>query len=120
MSSTVAAVARERQFRRAPAVELVSGELSVVFLPGLGMTGVSLRYRGDEHLALPGGLDALRAGHTMGLPLLAPWANRLSGRRYRAGSVTVDLSGVTLPVDDNGLPIHGFLVGQPGWTVDRL
>ena len=56
----------------------------------------------------------------MGLPLLAPWANRLSGRRYRAEGVTVDLDGVSLPVDDNGLPIHGFLVGRPGWTVDRL
>jgi galactose mutarotase-like enzyme len=122
MSSSVAtgARARERRFRREPAVELLSGELSAVFLPGLGMTGVSLRYRGNEHLALPGGLDALRAGHTMGLPLLAPWANRLSGRRYRVGSVTVDLGGITLPVDDHGLPIHGFLVGRPGWTLDRL
>ena len=112
--------ARERRFRGEPAVELVSGALSAVFVPDVGMTGVSLRYHGGQHLALPGGLDALRAGRTGGLPLLAPWANRLSGWRYRAAGVTVDLDGLPLPVDDNGLPIHGFLVGRPGWAVEQL
>jgi galactose mutarotase-like enzyme len=114
------AVAREARFRGEPAIELVAGGLAVAFTPGVGMTGVSLRYCGEEHLALPGGLDALRAGRTGGLPLLAPWANRLSGRRYRAAGVTVPLEGLDLPVDTNGLPIHGFLVGAPGWSVDRL
>jgi galactose mutarotase-like enzyme len=112
--------AQERRFGGEPAVELTVGPLSAVFTPDLGMTGVSLRYRGSEHLALPGGLEALRAGHTTGLPLLAPWANRLSGRRYRAAGIAVDLSGLPLKVDDNGLPIHGLLVGRPGWSVDRL
>jgi aldose 1-epimerase len=83
------------------------------------MTGVSLRRRGREFLALPGGVDALRAGHTGGLPLLAPWANRLSDRRYRVGRTTVDLAGKRLHTDANGLPIHGLLVGVRGWTVDR-
>jgi aldose 1-epimerase len=83
------------------------------------MTGVSLRLRGREFLALPGGLDALRAGHTAGLPLLAPWANRLGGLRYRAAGVTVDLHGLSVRTDDVGLPIHGLLVGRAGWTVTR-
>ena len=52
------------------------------------MTGVSLRLRGREYLALPGGIAQLRAGGTSGLPLLAPWANRLASRRYRAAGVT--------------------------------
>lgn len=112
--------ARERRFRGEPAVEIVSGPLAAVFVPDVGMTGVSLQYDGREYLALPGGLDALRAGRTGGLPLLAPWANRLSERRYRAAGITVDLEGLTLPVDGNGLPIHGFLVGQPGWKVEQL
>jgi len=117
---TTTAVARERRFRGEPAVELVSGGLSATFAPGIGMTGVSLRSRGGECLALPGGLDALRSGRTGGLPLLAPWANRLARRRYRAAGVAVSLEGIDLPVDDHGLPIHGFLVGAPGWSVDRL
>jgi aldose 1-epimerase len=112
--------AEERRFRGEPAVELTAGPLSAVFAPGLGMTGVSLRHRGGEHLALPGGLDALRGGHTTGLPLLAPWANRLSRRTYRAAGVTVDLARLRLHVDDHGLPIHGFLVGRPAWSVEQL
>ena len=109
----------EHQFRGERAITLTAGDLAATFVPQIGMTGVSLRYRGHEHLALPGGLDALRAGYTAGLPLLAPWANRLASRRYRAAGVAVDLRGLRLGTDDNGLPIHGLLVGKPGWRVDR-
>ena len=62
---------------------------------------------------------ALRAGATLGLPLLAPWANRLAARRYRAAGVDVDLDGLPLGTDGNGLPIHGLLVGRPGWRLGR-
>jgi aldose 1-epimerase len=116
----VTASAGEGRFRGEPAVTLRAGDLSATFLPGLGMTGVSLRAGRREHLALPGGLDALRAGATLGLPLLAPWANRLGAWCYRAANVTVDLDGLALRTDDHGLPIHGLLVGRPGWRVDRL
>ena len=68
----------ESRFRGEPAITLESGELSATFLPEVGMTGVSLRLRGRQYLALPGGVDHLRAGGTGGLPLLAPWANRLA------------------------------------------
>src|SRR5712692_8858950 len=112
--------AEEGSFRGEPAIVLRAGELHATFLPGLGMTGVSLRYRGREHLALPGGLAALRAGRTLGLPLLAPWANRLGAWRYRAAGVSVDLRGLPLGTDGHGLPIHGLLVGKPGWRVDSL
>jgi aldose 1-epimerase len=111
---------REGRFRGAAAIVLEAGALTATFLPDVGMTGVSLRYKGREHLALPGGLAHLRAGGTGGLPLLAPWANRLSSRRFRTAGVSVDLDGVQLPVDGNGLPIHGLLLGVPGWRVERL
>jgi galactose mutarotase-like enzyme len=81
------------------------------------MTGVSLQRGRREHLALPGGVAALRAGHTGGLPLLAPWANRLASRRYRAAGVDVDLRRRRVHTDENGLPIHGLLVGSPEWEV---
>jgi aldose 1-epimerase len=108
----------EGRFRGVAAVVVSAGDLSATFLPDVGLTGVSLRYRGREHLALPGGLPALREGATLGIPLLAPWANRLAGRRYRAARVTVDLEGLPLGTDENGLPIHGLLVGRPGWRLD--
>jgi hypothetical protein len=110
---TVGAEVVEGRFRGTSSLALTSGDLVATFLPDLGMTGVSLQYRGAEHLALPGGLDALRAGATLGLPLLAPWANRLATRQYRAGGVGVDLRGLELTTDDNGLPMHGLLVGNP-------
>jgi galactose mutarotase-like enzyme len=109
----------EGRFRGTSSLALTSGDLVATFLPDLGMTGVSLQYRGAEHLALPGGLAALRAGATLGIPLLAPWANRLATRRYRAGRVGVDLSGLELTTDDHGLPMHGLLVGKPGWRIGR-
>lgn len=112
--------AEEGRFRGEPAVVLTSGDLRAVFLPDLGMTGVSLRYRRGEYLALPGGLDALRAGHTGGLPLLAPWANRLGAMQYKVGARHVDLAGLGVHTDPNGLPIHGLVVGRPGWEVREL
>ncbi len=117
--SGVAGSVEEGRFRGEPSMHVAAGELTATFLPGLGMTGVSLRHRGQEHLAIPGGLPALRRGATLGLPLLSPWANRLGSRRYRAAGVDVDLTGLPLGTDANGLPIHGLLVGRPGWRIDR-
>jgi|RhiMethySRZTD1v2_1073278.scaffolds.fasta_scaffold30745_2 galactose mutarotase-like enzyme len=98
-------------------VTLVSGPLEVAFLPDVGMLGVALRHRGDDLLALPGGLAGYRAGHVTGLPLLAPWANRLGERRYAVGDVEVDTTGLDLPTDGRGLAIHGTMTAQPGWEV---
>jgi len=108
-----------------PSVVIRSGELEATFLPGLGMLGASLRHAGAELLVLPHGIQGYRDGHQAGLPLLAPWANRLGARAYRVGDIAVDLDGVTLSTDDNGLPIHGTLTAATGWRVtsagaDRL
>ena len=45
------------------------------------------------------------------IPLVHPWGNRLGRWGYRVGRTTVDLRGLDLPTDDNGLPIHGNLRG---------
>ena len=103
-----------------PAVQLAAGELEASFLPRLGLLGASLRHRGEELLALPGGIAGYRGGHVTGLPLLAPWANRLPGRRYRAAGTEVDLEGLALQTDPGGLPIHGTLTAHPGWRLERL
>ena len=102
------------------AVHLAAGELEATFLPGLGLLGTSLRHRGEELLALPGGVAGYRGRHVTGLPLLAPWANRLPEWRYQAAGVEVDLDGLDLHTDPGGLPIHGTLTAHRGWRLERL
>ncbi|MDP9209244.1 MAG: aldose 1-epimerase [Actinomycetota bacterium] len=102
------------------AVTLAAGELEATFLPGLGLLGTSLRHRGEELLALPGGVAGYRGGNVTGLPLLAPWANRLPSWRYRAAGTEVDLDGLDLRTDPSGLPIHGTLTAHGGWRLERL
>jgi aldose 1-epimerase len=97
-----------------------SGPLDATFLPQLGMLGSSLRHHGEDLLALPGGLDGYRKGNVTGLPLLAPWANRLGARRYEVDGIAVDLDGLALTTDERGLPIHGTMTAQSGWEVIEL
>jgi aldose 1-epimerase len=105
-------------FAGEPAITLAAGPTELTVLPGIGLLGGSLRHRGLEHLSLHGGAAAARGGHTTGLPLLAPWANRLGGDVYRAAGRKVDLSAApAIHRDGNGLPIHGTLVGRAGWTI---
>ncbi len=110
-----------RTWLGSPAVDLSAGALTATFLPNHGMLGVSLRLHGEEWLALPARRSvARRQGAMAGIPLLAPWANRIDGLRYRIAGVEVDLTGQDLPTDPNGLPIHGLLLGRPGWAIELL
>lgn len=112
---------RVHSFRGVPAATLSGADHAATFLPELGMLGVSLRWRGHELLSLHGGLPAWRAGHTTGMPLLAPWANRLGTRRITVGRTPVDLRrDRRVHVDGNGLPIHGLLLGAHRWTVTTI
>ena len=99
------------------------GELQAAFVPAAGMVGCSLQHRGEELLGQRGGLRAYVAEHsTMGIPLLHPWANRLSRMRFALNGreIVLDSPG-RLPVslDPNGLPIHGLLAGAGDWRVER-
>jgi len=113
--------ARLHLFEDQPAVTLNAGELSATFLPGLGMLGASLRKGTNEFLSLHAGVNGYAKGHTTGLPLLAPWANRLGGDEYKVGSLTVDLAQAPrIHRDANGLPIHGTLGADTGWDLVRI
>ena len=100
--------------------KLTAGELEAVFLPGRGMLGVSLRYRGEELLRRLENLDqAAEKGSTAGIPLLYPWANRLAGARYRAAGreVSFDSASPLVHGDEHGLPIHGVKWALLNWNV---
>lgn len=108
--------------RGVPAVRLAAGDYAATYLPSLGMLCASLEHRGDELLVLPGGLDAYRDGHTVGLPLLHPWANRLGSRELKVAGQQLDLrrlpaAAAPLHTDANGLPIHGLMAARPEWKV---
>jgi len=114
----MATIGIHRRFGAA-AVTLTAGDLAATFLPELGMAGAALRWRDHELVVLRGGSRQLAAHRTGGVPLLHPWANRLAQRRYVAAGVAVDLRRQDLPTDDNGLPMHGTMVGRAGWEVTK-
>jgi galactose mutarotase-like enzyme len=92
--------------------------VEAAFVPGAGMVGTSLTRDGRELLARRHGLAGyLSSGSTYGIPLLAPWANRLAevdqawdgtAWRVRPGDPGVHL-------DEFGQAIHGLLAGAAGW-----
>ena len=90
--------------------------LTAAFAPGANMVLHSLTQDGRELLATNDGLRAYRErGATMGIPLLHPWANRLSGDDYAVSGTRVTLPR-DMPLTDrdhNGLPIHGALPATP-------
>ena len=102
--------------------------LTATFVPSAGMICTSLADGGVELLGQRRGLQAyLDNGKTMGVPILYPWANRLSANTYDVdgGAVTVTPGVGGVRADGNGLPIHGVLSAYPGWLVteqsgDRL
>jgi galactose mutarotase-like enzyme len=112
----------ESLYQGYPTRTLISheAELEVTFAPGIGMVGASLKHSGDELLGQRGGLARYEATRsTMGIPLLHPFANRLSGFTYTAAGQTVrlDPDSPLVKQDPNGLPIHGFLGASPYWEV---
>ncbi|MEI8082580.1 MAG: aldose 1-epimerase, partial [Actinomycetes bacterium] len=102
------------------AVTLLSVDhgFEVTFVPAAGMVGASLISAGQEVLGQRKGLAAYcSGGHTFGIPLLAPWANRLVANRFNGVELVTDgTPGVHL--DENGRPIHGLLAGAT-FTVTR-
>jgi len=101
-------------------ITLAAGDLAATFVPRLSLVGSSLTHRGEELLGTRGGLDAwAQRGKTMGIPLLHPWANRLSGWSYEVDGRQVELARGSAHVrpDEHGLPIHGVLHGETSWVV---
>ena len=82
----------------------------VSILPGSGNRAYELTVHGKQVLAKPGGI-----------PLLAPWANRLNQSAFWANGKKYLLNpGLeTVHYDNNHLPIHGLL-DKAVWTVTSL
>ncbi|CRZ16590.1 aldose 1-epimerase [Mycolicibacterium neworleansense] len=97
-----------------------SSSLTATYVPAAGMICTSLADGDVEYLGQRRGLQAyLTDGKTMGIPILYPWANRLSANEYRANDTAVTLTpGVNgVRGDANGAPMHGVLAASPDWQV---
>jgi len=96
--------------------------LKVAFVPGAGMVGTSMTLDDVELLGRRGGLAcSMSTGSTFGIPLLAPWANRLGEIHQRVGVVEWDvLPGAPgVNVDVLGQAMHGLLAAAPEWVVEE-
>jgi galactose mutarotase-like enzyme len=97
-----------------------SSPLTTTVVPLAGMVVTSLHDGENEFLGQRRGLDAyITAGKTMGIPILYPWANRLSASKYGINGAVVSLTAGTggVRTDEHGVPIHGVLAAYPGWLV---
>jgi aldose 1-epimerase len=93
---------------------LRAGQLEADIAPEAGMVVASLRHRGAELLGVRRGLEAYRrSGSTFGVPLLYPFANRLSADRGEL----IDASAARRD-PATGLPIHGLPAARAGWSLD--
>lgn len=103
-----------------PAYVLVSddGRLRATVVPDLAMLISSLTLDGMEFLGRPNTVEQFaERWATTGVPLLHPWANRLSGPRLVGVDMpTVDTASPLVPTDDGGLAIHGVNLADAGWT----
>jgi galactose mutarotase-like enzyme len=97
-----------------------SSPMTATYVPGAGMICTSLTEDGVEYLGQRRGLDAyVTAGKTMGIPILYPWANRLSANTYDVDGAVVTLTAGAggVRTDEHGAPMHGVLAAYPGWVV---
>ena len=97
-------------------IRIQDGDLVVEIDPSNGNNAHSMTVRGHEmvwaHAA---------KGHLQGIPLLAPWANRIDGDAYFANGrkYLLNLGLDNLQYDANHLPMHGLLGFADGWKVIR-
>jgi aldose 1-epimerase len=120
----VSASVRREPEPLAPSLErvvLASGDgLEAAFVPAVGMLGISLTLDGTELLAPRHGIDGyVEKGSTLGIPLLHPWANRLSTVTQTVDDVTWDVvvGEPGVHPDKNGLAMHGLVAGLDAFEV---
>jgi len=96
----------------------------VSIAPSIGNIAYEMKVNGQTILAPPPApLAEWKAKPAQaGIPLLAPWANRLDADAYWANGKKYLLNpdAVNLRRDANGLPIHGLLLFASDWRVVAL
>jgi aldose 1-epimerase len=101
-------------------VQIHDGDITVSIAPSFGNITYSMIAGGHELLWTPDSIENWRTTRKLGgIPLLAPWANRLDGESYYVAGkqyrLNPDLGD--LRYDANHLPIHGLVSFTDRWKV---
>lgn len=98
-------------------------DVEVSISPSIGNIAYDMRVSGKPILLPPPGTLAewKSKPSQAGIPLLAPWANRIDGDAYWANGKKYVLNSElgNLRRDPNGLAIHGLLLFASAWQVVR-
>jgi aldose 1-epimerase len=102
-------------------VTIGDGAVEATFVPEVGMVCNSLRHEGEELLFQRDGLTAYQEhGTGFGIPLLHPFANRLSAWEFELAGQRVKLdpdSAIAHRDAATGTVIHGLLAASPYWKL---
>src|SRR5688500_19317347 len=124
LASIVAAVPAEAQQyaarQKGDIVQLEDqkNQTTVAIITSVGMIAYEMTVKGQNILRGPNSIDEFRAkpAGLPGIPLLAPWANRLdeqgfyaNGKRYPFDMALGNVNGA--------IPIHGFMTRTNQWQV---
>ena len=121
--SVVAALPAEAQYaarRNGDIVQLEDqkNQIVVSIITSVGMIAYDMKVKGQAVLRGPASIDEFRAkpAGLPGIPLLAPWANRLDEQAFYANGkrypFDMDLGNVS-----GAIPIHGFMTRTDQWQV---
>ncbi len=90
----------------------------VSVIPGVGNIAFEMNVRGHDVLHWPfGSVDDFKARPALsGIPLLAPWANRLDEQAFYANGMRFGFD-MSLGNIRGAIPIHGFLQTTDQWQV---
>jgi len=108
-----------------PVVHLTDVErgIEVSILPSIGNMASEMKVHGKNILFFPEVKlsDFQKKPSQTGVPILAPWANRMDGTGFWANGkrYNFDLAMGNIRSDNRGLPIHGLLSGSV-WEVTRV
>ena len=96
----------------------------VSVVPSIGNIAYEMTVNGRNLLRFPfpSVAEFKRKPRMCGIPLLAPWADRLDENAFFANGrkFSFDPSLGNVQLDGAGYPIHGFLTLVPDWTVTAL
>jgi aldose 1-epimerase len=97
--------------------------IEVSILPTAGNVAFEMKVHGKNILFFPEGKlsDFQKKPMQTGIPILAPWANRMDDSGFWANGKRhdFDMAVGNIRKDNRGLPIHGLLLGSV-WQVTRV